>query len=125
MVRIFKCKHCGNLMMVMEKKGCTPVCCGEEMVELIAGTVDAAKEKHIPVIVVNGKVVEVVVGEVLHPMTEAHLISWIILETNKGVQVRNLQYTDEPKAIFALADGEEVVRAFEYCNLHGLWMKEM
>ena len=69
----------------------------------------------------NGKEVKVVVGEVAHPMIEEHHIAWIVLHTNKGVQVKYLDHTGAPEAVFALAEGEEVVAAYEYCNLHGLW----
>lgn len=91
--------------------------------EIVPNTVDAAKEKHVPVVTVEGNVVSVVVGDVIHPMTEAHYITLIALETNKGVKKVYLTPNDEPKATFALLDGEEVVAAYEYCNLHGLWKK--
>ncbi len=93
-------------------------------VELIAGTTDAAVEKHVPVVSVDGNKVTVVVGEVPHPMTEAHLISWVYLETKKGGQFKVLTPSDEPKAVFVLED-DEPIAAYEYCNLHGLWKKEI
>lgn len=89
---------------------------------LKANDTDAAKEKHVPVVEVNGSTVDVTVGTVLHPMTPEHLVTDIILVTNKGYQVKHLTATDAPKASFALADGETAVAVYEYCNLHGLWV---
>ena len=97
---------------------------GEEMVELKANSTDAAGEKHVPVITVDGNKVHVVVGSVIHPMTEEHSIQFIALETKQGVQRKALLPTDQPVADFVLAEGDEVVAAYEYCNLHGLWKVE-
>ena len=97
---------------------------GREMVELKANSTDAAGEKHVPVITVDGNKVHVVVGSVLHPMTEEHSIQFIALETKQGVQRKALLPTDQPIADFVLAEGDEVVAAYEYCNLHGLWKVE-
>ncbi|MPM89667.1 Desulfoferrodoxin [bioreactor metagenome] len=72
---------------------------------------------------VDGNNVTVTVGSVIHPMTEEHHISWIVVETTKGYQVKYLEKTGEPKASFVLAEGEEVKTVYEYCNLHGLWKK--
>jgi len=94
------------------------------MTELIPNTTDAANEKHVPVIAVDGLKVTVKVGEVEHPMLEGHHIEWIILETKKGYQKKDLAVGGKPEAEFALTAGDEVVAAYEYCNLHGLWKKE-
>lgn len=91
------------------------------MTELTANTTDAAVEKHVPVVTVNGNTVEVNVGSVTHPMEEKHFIEWIALETKNGNQLKYLKPGDAPKAVFALTEGDEVVRAYAYCNLHGLW----
>lgn len=124
-MQIFKCKKCGKVVMILKNSSCGTFCCGEEMVELKANVVDAAVEKHVPVISVEGSVVEVRVGEVTHPMQEEHYIEWILLETNKSSHIVYLNPGEEPVAHFALADGEEVVSAYDYCNLHGLWKKDM
>ena len=97
---------------------------GSEMGELKANSTDAAGEKHVPVMTVEGNTVHVVVGSVLHPMTEEHSIQFIALETKQGVQRKALLPTDQPIADFVLAEGDEVVAAYEYCNLHGLWKVE-
>ena len=89
--------------------------------EMIAGTTDGAREKHIPVYEVNGSTVSVTVGSVEHPMIAAHYIQWIALQTKKGIQVAKLEPETPPKAEFALLPGDEVVAVYEFCNLHGLW----
>ena len=99
--------------------------CGIDMDVLTANTTEAATEKHIPVVEINGNIAKVTVGEVLHPMEEAHYIEWIYLETNKGIKRVNLKPGDEPIASFALAEDETVTSAYAYCNLHGLWLKEL
>ena len=90
--------------------------------ELIPNTVDAAYEKHVPVIEHNSDSVTVKVGSVAHPMLDVHWIEWIILETATGYQKKDLKPGDVPEASFAVT--EPVIAAYEYCNLHGLWMAE-
>ena len=121
MKKFYRCDHCGIIVGVVEEGGGTLVCCGEPMRELVANTTDAAQEKHVPVVEVSGNVVTVTVGSVAHPMLEEHHIAWIALETNQGMQRKVLSHTGEPKAVFALSEGEQPVAAYEYCNLHGLW----
>ena len=123
-VKIFKCMHCGNIIEMVEDKGVPVVCCGEKMTELVPGTSDGAAEKHVPVVTVSGNKVTVNVGSDAHPMTDEHLISWIILETENGCQRKHLSSADAPEASFMLADGEKAIAAYEYCNLHGLWKTE-
>ena len=121
MQKFYVCKKCGTMVALVKKGHCIPTCCGDEMTELIAGEVEASKEKHIPVINVNGNIVTVTVGEVEHPMIDVHYIEWISIETNLGNQRKVLKTNDAPKAQFALLDGEKVIAAYAYCNLHGLW----
>ena len=120
-MRFFKCEKCGKIVALVNEKPCPTMCCGEEMKELVANTTDAAQEKHVPVYKVDGNVVEVTVGSVAHPMLPEHYIEWIVIATNKGIQKKLLKPGDEPKAEFALLDGEKVTAAYEYCNLHRLW----
>ena len=117
----YKCAHCGNIIAHINDSGVRVVCCGEEMKPLIPNTTDAAGEKHVPVIKQEGNLVTVSVGSVAHPMLEAHYIQWIILETKQGRQQKMMNAGEKPVAVFALTDGDEVVAAYEYCNLHGLW----
>ncbi|MCQ2547963.1 MAG: desulfoferrodoxin [Clostridia bacterium] len=120
-VKFYICKHCGNVVVKLVDSKVPVVCCGEPMHEMVAGETDGAMEKHVPVFKQEGNVLSVEVGSVLHPMTEEHAIKFIVAETNKGVHVKYLEFTDEPKAQFALLEGEEVLTVYEYCNLHGLW----
>ena len=121
MKKLFKCMHCGNIVEKIEDKCVPVVCCGQKMEELVPNTTDAAQEKHVPVIEVSGRDVVVKVGSVEHPMLEEHHIAFIVLETNLGTQRKFLDVAGKPEAKFVLAEGEEVVAAYEYCNLHGFW----
>ena len=123
-MKFYRCAHCGNIICYMENKGVPVMCCGQKMEEIVPGSVDAAAEKHVPVIAVDGDKVTVTVGSVIHPMTEPHHIAWIVLETAHGFQKKDLDPTGEPVAVFALA-GDYVKAAYEYCNLHGLWKKDV
>ena len=120
-LKFLKCEHCGNIVEMIEDKGVPVVCCGQIVTELVAGTSDGAREKHVPVYEVNGSTVLVKVGEVAHPMIPEHYIQWIVLQTKNGVQRRELKPGEKPEAIFALCEGDEVVAVYAYCNLHGLW----
>ena len=120
-MKYYICEHCGNIIEYVKETGVPVMCCGQKMTELIPGTSDGAREKHVPVVSVTGDKVVVEVGAVEHPMVEAHYIQWIAIETTKGSQRVKLEYTDKPRAEFKLADGEMLVEAYEYCNLHGLW----
>ena len=120
-MKIYRCDHCGNIITFLHATGVPVMCCGQKMTELVPGTVDAAQEKHVPVVEQNGSSVLVKVGAVAHPMLPEHFIQWIILETNQGCQVKYLQPGQAPEAVFALAEGAKVAAAYEYCNLHGLW----
>ena len=123
-MKFFKCSHCGNIIAFVDNKGVPVKCCGEKMEEIVANTVDAAKEKHVPVISVEGNLVTVTVGDVAHPMLAEHSILWVALETKQGAQRKELAVGSEPKVQFALVDGDEVKAAYAYCNLHGLWKAE-
>jgi len=120
-IKFLKCKKCGKIVAVLKSSPCDTICCGEAMAELKANTTDAAVEKHVPVVEVKGNTVEVSVGSVAHPMEEKHFIEWIAQESSGGLQIRDLKPGDAPKATFALAAGDQVTRAYAYCNLHGLW----
>lgn len=117
----YKCAHCGNIIAHINDSGVRCHCCGEEMKPLLPNTTDAAGEKHVPVISIDGNTVTVTVGSMEHPMLEVHYINWIILETEQGRQRKMLKPGEKPAAVFALAEGDKVVAAYEYCNLHGLW----
>ena len=118
-MKIYKCESCDKIIINLgEQNGSI------HKTELIPGSVDAAQEKHVPAVEVKGTSVFVKIGEVTHPMLPEHHIEWILLETKKGFQIKDLEAGDVPEAKFELVD-DEPVAAYEYCNLHGLWKKEI
>ncbi|MBQ3306734.1 MAG: desulfoferrodoxin Dfx [Bacilli bacterium] len=121
-MKIYKCKKCGNLVLTLNDKN-SITCCGEEMKELVANTEDAASEKHVPVVSINNNEVTVKCGEMPHPMEEKHYIEFICIETTKGIQIHYLKPNNQPETSFTLIEGEELLSAYAYCNLHGLWKK--
>lgn len=120
-VKFYRCPHCGNIVGMVHDSGVTPVCCGEEMKELVANTVEASKEKHIPVVHVEGHLVKVDIGSVAHPMLPEHFIQWVYVKTNQGGHRKELVPGEKPHLEFALTEGEKVLEVYEYCNIHGLW----
>ena len=120
-LKFYRCKICGKIIAIVKDTGVPTICCGQEMEQIIPGTTDASVEKHVPVITVNGNEVEVKVGSVDHPMAAEHYIEWIALSTKQGNQRKCLKPGDAPVAKFALVAGDEVVKAYAYCNLHSLW----
>ena len=119
--KFYVCKHCGNIYAAVKETGVNVNCCGEDMSLIVPGTVDASKEKHIPVYKQEGNKVVVTVGSVIHPMEEAHYIEWISIQTKQGNQRKVLNPGQEPVACFCLCEGDEVEAVYAYCNLHGLW----
>ena len=117
--QVYKCEKCGNIVEVLHGEGAPLVCCGQNMTLLEENTVDAAKEKHVPVIekVENGY--KVSVGSVAHPMEEKHYIEFIELIADGKVYRQDLNPGETPEAFFCV--DAETVSAREYCNLHGLW----
>jgi superoxide reductase len=116
---IYKCEKCGNIAEVLHSAKPPMSCCNQPMTLLTENTVDAAREKHVPVIekIEGGYLVKV--GSVAHPMEEAHLIEWIELNADGMVYRKFLKPGDKPEATF-LTDAENAT-AREFCNLHGLW----
>ncbi len=123
--KFYICKHCGNMIGTIHNSGVPIVCCGEPMTELKPNTVDAAQEKHLPVVAIEGNIVKVKVGSVEHPMAEEHHIAWIYLETAQGGQRKKLAVGSKPEAEFALTADDKVLGVYEYCNLHGLWLTKV
>lgn len=122
--KFYVCEHCGNIIAFVKDAGVPVMCCGQKMTEIIPGTTDAAVEKHLPVIKQEGNIITVEVGSVEHPMLDAHYIEWISIQTKEGNQRKILVPGQEPKAVFAITDGDELEAAYAYCNLHGLWKAE-
>jgi superoxide reductase len=122
--KFYICEKCGNIVEKIDDSGVSLVCCGQKMTAIEAGVVEASREKHIPVVKVDGNRVFVEVGAVAHPMTEEHSIEWVYLETDRGIQRKCLAPGAAPKVEFALAD-ETPIAVYAYCNLHGLWKAEI
>lgn len=118
-LQIYKCEACGNMVEMIHEGVGTLICCGQSMKLMEENTVDAAKEKHVPVVEKIAGGVKVTVGSVAHPMQEEHFIEWIEVLDGNGVAYRQfLKPGGAPEAIFKV-DGD--VTAREYCNLHGVW----
>lgn len=124
-IKFYKCVNCDCIMGMIQSDGRVPACCGEELKELVPNTVDAAQEKHVPVITVNGNTVHVAVGSVVHPMEDDHYIQWIYLQTQKGGQRKILSPNEKPEADFVLTPDDKPIAAYEYCNKHGLWKADV
>lgn len=125
--QVYKCAICGNIVEVVHAAGGQLVCCGKPMELKVENTVDAAKEKHVPVIEKTEDGVIVKIGEVEHPMLEEHHIEWIELHVGNKLYRKFLKAGDKPEAKFKLCSScmNEKMFAREYCNLHGLWKAEI
>ena len=124
-MKFYICKHCGTIVTKLTSAGVPIKCCGENMVLLEAGVTDAAVEKHVPAVTVEGNLVKVSVGSVAHPMTAEHYIPWVALETETSASVEWLQPEQAPEVVFALAEGQKPKAVYAWCNLHGLWKAEL
>ena len=122
--KFYICPHCRNIAEMIYDTDIPLHCCGDEMNQLLPGTVEASTEKHIPAVKVSKNAVEVNVGSVDHPMVDVHWIEWVQLVTNKGSYRKWLNPGDVPKVNFLL-DNEKPVEVYAYCNLHGLWKTEL
>jgi len=118
-LEVYVCEICGNIVEVLHGSKGELVCCGQPMTLYVENTVDAAKEKHVPVVQSTAEGVTVKVGSVEHPMEEKHYIEWIEVIQGDTILRRFLKPGDKPEATFAGVEGG--VTAREYCNLHGLW----
>ncbi|MBQ9063145.1 MAG: desulfoferrodoxin, partial [Eubacterium sp.] len=108
-MKFYRCAKCGKIIGMIQSSPCPTMCCGEAMEALEANTTDAAQEKHVPVITIDGNIITVEVGSAAHPMLAEHYIQWIALETKEGMQRKELAPEAAPKAVFALADGDAAV----------------
>ncbi|MSN26285.1 MAG: desulfoferrodoxin [Geobacter sp.] len=119
LLEVYKCELCGNIVEVIHAGGGDLVCCGQEMKKMTENTVDAAKEKHVPVIEIGSGFVKVTVGSVAHPMEEKHYIEWIELIADGKAYRQFLKPGEVATATFNVTASSLTAR--EYCNLHGLW----
>ena len=120
-MQVYKCELCGNIVEILHGGAAPLVCCGKDMKRMTENTVDAAKEKHVPVIEKTEKGVKVKVGAVAHPMEEKHCIEWIELIADGKIFLEYLKPGMAPEAVFCLCFTPKTLVAREYCNLHGLW----
>ncbi len=118
-LEVYKCEVCGNIVEVLQGEKGELVCCGQPMKLMVENTVDAAKEKHVPVVEKIPGGVKVRVGEVAHPMEEKHYIQWVEIIADGKAYRQFLNPGEAPEAIFHVE--AEQVTAREYCNIHGLW----
>ena len=118
-LEIYKCEVCGNIVEVLHGGQGELVCCGQPMKRFVENTVDAAKEKHVPVIEKVDGGVKVKVGDVAHPMEEKHYIEWVEIIADGKAYRQFLNPGEAPEATFNVEAGQ--ITAREYCNLHGLW----
>ena len=124
-MKFYECKTCGNVMVLFEDSGVTPMCCGSPMVELVPQSKDGSTEKHVPKIdIKDGKII-VSVGEILHPMQDDHYIKWVVLETDKGKYIKTLKPGEDPIASFTIENDEKPFVAYEFCSIHSLWEKKV
>ena len=122
--KYYVCSVCGNIVEMVHNAGPKPFCCGKRMEELVPNSVEASGEKHVPVVKSDGDVVEVNVGSVDHPMEDVHWIEWVELVSDKGSFLKHLNPGEAPNVKFRLS-GEKPLAVYAYCNLHGLWKKEL
>jgi superoxide reductase len=118
-LEIYKCEVCGNIVEMMHAGPGQLVCCGQPMKAYKENTVDAAKEKHVPVVEKMAGGFKVKVGSVPHPMEEKHYIEWVEVIADGKAYRQFLKPGDTPEAVFNIEAAE--ITAREYCNLHGLW----
>jgi superoxide reductase len=118
-LEVYKCEACGNIVEVVHGGKGELVCCGKPMVVQKENTVDAAKEKHVPVVEKQANGVKVKVGDVAHPMEEKHYIEWIEIIADGKAYRQFLKPGDVPEAVFNVQADALTARA--YCNIHGLW----
>jgi superoxide reductase len=118
-LQIYKCDVCGNIVEVLHEGQGELVCCGQPMKLFVENTVDASKEKHVPVIEKTATGFKVKVGSVAHPMEEQHYIEWIEAIADGKAYRQFLKPGMAPEAQFEVQATQ--ITAREYCNLHGLW----
>jgi superoxide reductase len=116
---VFKCEVCGHIVEVLHEGGGTLVCCNKPMKQLVENTVDASKEKHVPVIEKTASGFKVKVGSVAHPMEAKHFIEWIQAIADGVAYRKFLKPGEAAEAVFDVK--ADKISAREYCNLHGLW----
>ena len=120
----YRCSVCGNVAVKLVDSGVPMVCCGRPMNEIKANTTDASQEKHVPVVEVKGKVVNVKIGSVPHPMVEEHYIQFVEVNSpDKRYVKRKYLYPNEEPVLKLKCDCKDII-ARELCNIHGVWSSQ-
>ncbi len=122
-MKIYVCKKCGNVILKLEDKTESLDCCNQKMELTTPNTIEASLEKHLPVYEIKDDLINIKVGEVDHPMTDEHYISFIILASDNNYVIKKLSPKDQPVACFSY--NKEYTKIYAYCNLHGLWLTEI
>ena len=121
-IKFYVCKYCGKLIRVLNTNNTKTICCGEEMKELVANSVDASLEKHKPVVEIVENELLIKVGSIFHPMTKDHYIQWIIVNNDERCYEVELFPEQDPVVRIPLLRNSTI---YAYCNLHGLWKTEI
>ena len=124
MKKFYICRHCGNLIEMIQDADVPVVCCRQKMEALIPNTTEASGEKHLPVVTMTDGAVHVNVGSAAHPMMPEYYIDWVYVQTSQGGCRKHLSPGSDPIVTFHLGD-EKPIAVYAYCNLHGLWMTEL
>ncbi|MDK2936565.1 MAG: superoxide reductase [Eubacteriaceae bacterium] len=119
---LFQCNDCTGVLL--ELHGTISQYCNHNMTELTANTIDASKEKHVPIVSHKDHEITVTVGKFPHPMTTDHSILWIFVKSRKGGSFIQLTPQDKPEASFHI-DPLDIVAVYAYCDIHGLWQAQL
>lgn len=120
-VKFYCCEDCDNMVILLKDGGVSMKCCGQPMIEFLPGSGNAAPEKHLPVLQIDGSHAIVTAGAEEHPMSGEHFIEWIALKTRQSLQCKPLSPDQSARASFQLSQGDTVEAVYAFCNLHGLW----
>ena len=123
-LKFYYCEDCDNVVIMLKDSGVPMMCCGQPMIELIPGKMNASLEKHMPVYQVEGNQVVVTIGTTEHTMEENHFVEWVALQTKQTAQRKTLHPGQQPKVSFAICEGDEAEAVYVYCSQHGFWKAE-
>lgn len=129
-MEFYYCNECGNLVIKIEDGGMTPSCCGSTMIKLTANQSNPVENEHLPIYQSNStddmlQHVTVQIGRAPHTMSSIHHIKWVLLDTDTGFQLKYLDALEDPLVTFHMNSSETVLRIYSYCNLHGLWQRDL
>ena len=120
-LKFYRCNECGNLFLTLVDPSVTPVCCGDEMIRLEACNSGSGEESHVPIIDIEGNKALIRVGRHTHPMAAEHRIEWVAVTDGKRIDIQKLELTTTPMVDFTIRGGETNLKAYAFCNIHGLW----